>query len=52
MPVPKDITVSTPDELERVRDWVRSVMRYAQLEGVIVYKLVSQSAGIFEPAQL
>lgn len=37
MPVPKDIIVSTPEELERKRDWVGSVLRYAQQEGVILY---------------
>ena len=37
MPVPKDIVVSTPDELEHKRDWVGSVLRYAQQEGVILY---------------
>ena len=36
MPVPKDIVASTPDELERKRDWVGSVLRYAQQEGVIL----------------
>ena len=37
MPVPKDIIVSTPEELERKRDWIGSVFRYAQQEGVILY---------------
>ena len=36
-PVPKDLIVSTPDVLERVRDWVGSVLRYAQQEGVVLY---------------
>ncbi len=38
MPVPKDIIVSTPEELERKRDWVGSVLRYAQQEGVTIYE--------------
>ena len=38
MPVSKDIIVSTPEELERKRDWVGSVLRYAQQEGVILYE--------------
>ena len=37
MPVPKDIIVSTPEELERKRDWVGSVLRYAQQEGITLY---------------
>ena len=38
IPVPKDIIVSTPEELERKRDWSGSVLRYAQQEGVILYE--------------
>ena len=38
MPVPKDIIVSTPEELEQKRDWVGSVLRYAQQEGMILYE--------------
>ena len=38
MPVPKDIIVSTPEELERKRDWVGTVLRFAQQEGVILYE--------------
>jgi predicted nucleotidyltransferase len=38
MPVPKDIIVSTPEELERKRDWVGTVLRPAQKEGVILYE--------------
>ena len=38
MPVPKDIIVSTPEELERKRDWGSSVLRYAQHEGEILYE--------------
>lgn len=37
MPVPKDIIVSTPEELERKRNWVGTVLRPAQEEGVILY---------------
>ncbi len=37
MPVPKDIIVSTPEELERKRNWVGTVLRPAQQEGVILY---------------
>ena len=37
MPVPKDIIVSTPEELERKQDWIGSVLRYAKQEGVILY---------------
>ena len=37
MPVPKDIIVSTPEELERKQNSVDSVLRYAQQEGVILY---------------
>ena len=38
MPVPKDIIVSTPDELDRKRDWIGSVLRYAQREGEKLYE--------------
>jgi len=38
MPVPKDIIVSTPEELERKRDWIGSVLRSAQREGVTLYE--------------
>ena len=38
MPVPKDIIVSTPEELERKRDWIGSVLRYAQQEGMKLYE--------------
>ena len=37
MPVPKDIIVSTPEELERKQNLVGSVLRYAQQESVILY---------------
>ena len=37
MPVPKDIIVSTPEELERKRNWVGTVLRPAQKEGVVLY---------------
>ena len=38
MPVPKDIIVSTPEELERKRNWDNSVLRSAQREGMIIYE--------------
>ena len=38
LPVGKDIIVATPEELERQRDWVRSVLRAAQREGKILYE--------------
>ena len=38
MPVPKDIIVSTPQELEQKQNWVGSVLRYAQQERVILYE--------------
>lgn len=37
MPVPKDIIVSTPEELERKQNSVGSVLRYALQESVILY---------------
>lgn len=37
LPVSKDILVTTPEELERQRNQVRSVLRYAQQEGKILY---------------
>ena len=37
IPVPKDIIVSTPEELERKQHSVGSVLRYAQQESVILY---------------
>lgn len=38
MPVAKDIIVSTPEELERSRTRIGSVLRYAQQEGKILWK--------------
>ena len=38
MPTPKDIIVSTPEELELKQNWSGSVLRYAQQEGVILYE--------------
>ena len=44
MPVPKDIIVSTLGELERKRDWSGSVLRYAQQEEVILYRLIDSQS--------
>ena len=38
IPVPKDILVSTPEELERHRTRIGSVLRYAQQEGKVIWK--------------
>lgn len=38
VPVAKDILVSTPEELERSRTRIGSVLRYAQQEGKILWK--------------
>ena len=38
LPVAKDILVSTPEELERSRTRIGSVLRYAQQEGKILWK--------------
>ena len=38
LPVAKDIIVSTPEELERSRTRIGSVLRYAQQEGKILWK--------------
>ncbi len=38
VPVPKDILLSTPEELERSRTRIGSVLRYAQQEGKTVWK--------------
>lgn len=38
LPVCKDIIVTTPEELERQRDWIGSVLRSAQREGKILYE--------------
>ena len=37
LPVAKDILVSTPEELERHRPRIGSVLRYAQREGKVLY---------------
>ena len=37
LPVAKDILVSTPEELERHRKRIGSVLHYAQREGKILY---------------
>ena len=37
LPAAKDILVSTPEELERHRPRIRSVLRYAQREGKVLY---------------
>ena len=37
LPVAKDILVSTPEELERHRSRIGSVLRYAQRDGKILY---------------
>ena len=37
LPVAKDIVVTTPEELERHRTRIGSVLRYAQIEGKIIY---------------
>lgn len=37
LPVAKDILVSTPEELERNRQRIGSVLRYAQREGKVLY---------------
>lgn len=37
LPVAKDILVSTPEELERNRPRIGSVLRYAQREGKVLY---------------
>ena len=38
IPVPKDILVSTPEELQRHRTRIGSVLRYAQQEGKVLWK--------------
>ena len=37
LPAAKDILVSTPEELERHRPRIGSVLRYAQREGKVLY---------------
>ncbi len=50
LPVAKDIIVSTPEELERSRTRIGSVLRYAQQEGRILWK--SWNAPPSESSQL
>ena len=44
VPVAKDILVSTPEELERSRTRIGSVLRYAQQEGKILWKNLNATA--------
>ena len=44
VPVAKDIIVSTPEELERSRTRIGSVLRYAQQEGKILWKNLNAAA--------
>ena len=44
LPVAKDIIVSTPEELERGRTRIGSVLRYAQQEGKILWKNLNAAA--------
>ncbi len=44
VPVAKDILVSTPEELERSRTRIGSVLRYAQQEGKVVWKSRNDAA--------
>ena len=44
LPVAKDIIVSTPEELERGRPRIGSVLRYAQQEGKVLWKSRSAAA--------
>jgi len=44
VPVAKDILVSTPEELERSRTRIGSVLRYAQQEGKILWKNLNTAA--------
>ena len=37
LPIAKDILVSTPEELERHRTLIGSVLRYTQREGTVLY---------------
>lgn len=50
IPVAKDIIVSTPEELERDRTRIGSVLRYAQQEGKVLWK--SWNATPFESSQV
>ena len=44
VPVAKDVIVSTPEELERSRTRIGSVLRYAQQEGKTVWKNANTTA--------
>ena len=44
VPVAKDILVSTPEELERSRTRIGSVLRYAQQEGKVLWKNLNAAA--------
>lgn len=44
VPVAKDILVSTPEELERSRTRIGSVLRYAQQEGKILWRNLNTAA--------
>ena len=44
LPVAKDIIVSTPEELERSRTRIGSVLRYAQQEGKVLWKNLNAAA--------
>lgn len=46
VPVAKDILVSTPEELERSRTRIGSVLRYAQQEGKILWKNLNAAARV------
>ena len=50
IPVPKDILVSTPEELERHRTRIGSVLRYAQQEGKVLWKSWNTDASKSDPS--
>ena len=49
LPVAKDIIVSTPEELERGRTRIGSVLRYAQQEGKILWKNLNAAGRYYVP---
>ena len=49
VPMAKDIIVSTPEELERGRTRIGSVLRYAQQEGKILWKNLNAAARHYVP---
>ncbi len=49
LPVAKDIIVSTPEELERGRTRIGSVLRYAQQEGKVIWKCWNAAAHYSTP---